>query len=287
MRYFHRSKQFWLLLIPLFSASLLWCLLVGFRTPRNDRVWDPGVERLSSAAINGASVTISNVRDWTYAPQEIRSRDWLDAVTVDINELKRVWFLLEPFPGWKAVGHTYLTFEFSYGRNLSFSVEARKEADEEYSPIKGLFRGYELAYTWGTERDFLTRRLLYLDHAVRAYPLTVDSSVARSLFLSLAERTNNLRDHPAFYNTLTANCTNLLAEEVNRVYPRSIPYNLSWNFPGSSDVFLMKQGLIAAKESAAATMAAHDLSAHRSFIAAIAVSPPAEFSNQIRGLLND
>ncbi len=281
------GERYWPFLAIVLSAWAIWYALIGHKTPSNDRNWDPSIEKLSTAVIDGASVTITNVRDWTYAPHKIRSREWRDAVTVDVNELKRVWFLLEPFPGWDAVGHTYLTFEFNDGDNLSFSIEARKEADEDYSAFKGLFREYELAYTWGAERDFLSRRLLYLDHSVRMYPLALEPEVVKSIFLSLAKETNELQKRPAFYNTLTANCTNVLAEEMNRAYPNSIPYDLSWNFPGASDIFLMKQGLIPLKGDHEETIAAHDLGAHRDLIAEIATASPAEFSDKVRALLGD
>lgn len=287
MRILQYSNRRWLFILFPLLAGVFWYALIGHKTPRNNRTWDPSIEKLSSTEINGTRVKITNVRDWTYAPNEVRSREWRDAVEVNVDDLKRVWFLLEPFPNWNAVGHTYLTFEFSDGDNISFSVEARREVGEEYSAFKGLFRSYELAYTWGTERDFLTRRLLYLDHTVRMYPLTLEPAAARSVFLSLAKKTNELKKRPSFYNTLTANCTNVLAQEVNRVFPKSIAYDLSWNLPGSSDIFLMKNGFIAAKGNPAATITAHDLTAHRQLVAAIATSSPQEFSDNIRELLNE
>jgi hypothetical protein len=38
----------------------------------------------------------------------------------------------------------------------------------------------------------------------------------------------------------------LLAEIANESRPGAVPYDISWNLPGSSDLFLMRIGLIEA-----------------------------------------
>lgn len=262
-----------------------WYMLVGTKTPQADLVWDDAASRSVSTVVNENILTLYDVRDWTYSSGTILSKDWREETTVNVDGLVGVWFLLEPFSEWQAVGHTYLTFEFSDGNNLSFSVEARREADEGYSAIKGAFRSYELSYTWGTERDLLTRRLLYLQHPLRMYHLKLEPEVQKQLLLSLAEQTNTLKERPHFYNTLTANCTSILAKEVNRAYPNSIPYHISWNLPGYSDTFLMKEGHIAIRGTTEETIAHHDLSQYRKEVADVATSSPAVFSEVIRSLL--
>ncbi len=273
-----------------FFALLALVLIAGAailsREPRGDREWVDEFVRTPTAWENGIGVFyIRNVRDWTYGTGSVLSKDWIDEVEADPRKITRAWFMEEPFPSWSAVGHTYLSFEFNDGTALSFSVEARMQKGQNYSALRGLFQQYELTYSWGTERDFLARRILLLGHSVRMYPLAIEPDVARALFRALAEKTTELAGHPRFYNTLTANCTNILAEIVNGAYPESIPYDISWNFPGSSDSFLMSMGYIRAEGSVEEERSRHDLGQYREEIAHIATSDQKMFSGEIRTLL--
>jgi hypothetical protein len=271
--------------VALGLAIIVGVVFLALLEPRSDRTWSPELEKTSFATIDAdKTIRLNNVRDWTYGPGQIRTKNWLAEVTVDPEKITRVWFMFEPFPALKAAGHTYLTFEFSDGSALSFSVEARKEAHEKFRASMGLFRQYELAYTWGTERDFLTRRLLYLRHPVYMYPLAIDAEAAQRYFRRLVEKTNELAGRPRFYNTLTANCTNLLAEMANESRPGAVPYDISWNFPGSSDLFLMRVGLIEGVGTQEETQAAFNLTPLLAQIEAISQDDAAVFARKLRAL---
>ncbi len=267
------------------SAALV-VLIVMLRAPRSDRFWADEFAYTTTAAFRAdGTASIRNVRDFTYGNGTLLSMNWLAEIAVDPKNIVRVWFVLEPFAKWKAIGHTLLTFELADGSAYSFSVEARREKSETYSALRGFFSEYELAYKWGTERDFITRRLLYLKHPMRMYPLTVDQESARRLFLGLLEKTNDIAARPRFYNTVTANCTNVLAHIVNQIKPGAIPLDISWYLPGYSDRFLMKIGLIATVRSVEHTQQQYDLTRERNQIIAIAASPHAQFGPAIRRLL--
>src|SRR3989338_3838404 len=89
--------------------------------PRTDLEWIEEQSRISTAEIAEDAITIHNVRDWTYDATGPLTKDWID-MTVYPSEIKRVWFIIEPFSKWKAVGHTFLSFEFNDGTTLAFSV---------------------------------------------------------------------------------------------------------------------------------------------------------------------
>lgn len=270
-------------------AALLFVLVVGSiwqltRTPKSEATWLPEQSRVARAAIEEGVVTIQNVRDWTYTSEGPASEDW-QTQTIRTEDIAGAWFYIEPFASWKAVGHTFLAFELADGSTIAFSVEARREVGEEYSAARGLLRTYELTYQWGTERDFVTRRLVYLNHPLRLYPLTLSPEASRALFVSLATETNTLADTPRFYNTLGANCTNVLAHIVNQHYLGTLPYDLSWNLTGYADTYLMKEGLIEVTESVDATMKAYDLTPHRDFVAKEYATTSPAFSRFIRSML--
>lgn len=281
-KYKKTAKATALLLIIVLAVLTVFVLL---KEPRTDRTWLPEQAITATTETKNGIVTIRGVRDWTYDEEAPLTTDWND-VSVDPSTIVRTWFLVEPFSDIEAVGHTFLSFELEDGTVLSFSVEARREEAEEYSAIKGQFRKYELAYQWGTERDFVTRRLIYLDHPLRLYPLTLTPEQSQALFRSLAEETQLLAEHPRFYNTLTANCTNVLAKIVNRHYPGTLPYDIAWNLTGYADLYLMEQGLIENPLSKDEAIAAHNLTPFKTEIMKIATTSPADFSKSIRTLIS-
>ncbi len=268
-------------------ATIVLALLAALlaRRPSAKRQWAAEFRQTATATFReDGAIALRNVRDWTYADGAIHSRAWRD-VTVDPGSITGASFFIEPFAAWTAVGHAFLSFEFRDGAALSFSVEARRQVDQPYSAVRGAFRAFELAYQWGTERDFVTRRVLYLKHPLRRYPLTIDAATAQALFRDLAQETNSLAQRPRFYNTLTANCTNVLAYIVNRRAPHTLPPDLSWYLPGYSDEYLMRQGFIARDAgSIERTKRLHDLASHRSAIAAFASASPTTFSARLRAL---
>jgi hypothetical protein len=60
----------------------------------------------------------------------------------------------------------------------------------------------------------------------------------------MLERANQLRAAPEFYNTLTQNCTNTIAQHVNSLSPSRVPFSLKVVFPGYADRLAYDLGLI-------------------------------------------
>src|SRR5437867_7620550 len=96
-----------------------------------------------------------------------------------------------------------------------------------YSSLASFCKQYELVYVVGDERDLIRLRTSYREprEDVYVYRAQVPRENVRRLFLDYVRRINELKDHPAFYNTLTTNCTtNVLFH--TRVNPNAPP--LSW-----------------------------------------------------------
>lgn len=273
-------KKLSIFLIAIILGALLSLVLMR---PSDARNWLPEYERTASATLASTTATITNVRDWSYT-DAIASTEWT-TVTIDTADVVRTWFVLEPFADYEGIGHTFLVFEFRDGSALSFSVQARQEVGESYSAIRGLFNSYELAYQWGTERDFIGRRLVYLAHPVRMYPLQLTEADGAALLRSLMHETNELAQTPRFYNTLTANCTNMLANMVNEYYPGSLPLHYSWFLTGFADEYLMQEGLISVTGSIEETQQRYDLTPHRETLHAVGTVPAYEYGKILRDLL--
>ena len=84
-----------------------------------------------TATVEGSTITFRNVRDFTWRTTRDRDENWADEVTVDAEELKQVWFIVDHFHSIKGLAHTYLTFEFGwYVPFLSASNPVEKKASD-------------------------------------------------------------------------------------------------------------------------------------------------------------
>ncbi|HMP85395.1 MAG TPA: DUF4105 domain-containing protein, partial [Candidatus Paceibacterota bacterium] len=76
------------------------------------------------------------------------------------------------------------------------------------------------------------------------YPLLISKEAGRALLLDLSIEAQKLQTTPRFYNTMTSNCTNLLADSANRVKKGSVPFHYSRLFTGYADDYMYKLGFI-------------------------------------------
>jgi hypothetical protein len=204
---------------------------------RADRDWHPYLARTSHVDLADDRFTIAPVSDWSYQRQGPISESYIEAAQ-SIDALRQVWFVLEPQPGSSVAAHTFLLFEFEGDRLLGLTIEARREANEDYSALAGIWNKYELSYLWASARDLLTRRAVMLDHEVFVYPVAVTSEQRRTLLRNLLERTDALEQRPRYYNTLFSNCTNELAKAAG------FHWAPAFILTGQSDEYLFRRGVI-------------------------------------------
>ena len=224
-------------------------LVIGFvfaiyltQSPSNNRDWAKDQVLLSYANLDGDSVAIKNIRDFTYLSESEYEPHYYDKL-FDTDDLASVDYIVEPF-GSMGAAHTFLSFGFANGDYVAISVEIRKEVGESFSPVKGLFRAYELMYVIADERDVIKLRANYRKHIVYLYPVDIPREKMKELFLNMLTRANSLKESPEFYNTLTNTCTTNIAKHVNAVAPDSIPWDLRLFLPKNSDELAYELGLI-------------------------------------------
>lgn len=213
--------------------------------PSNDRVWQPEVSRLAYADIQGDQVTVHNIRNFDYRSETDFAPAWYDK-TFDVRKLQSVDLVAVYWMG-PAIAHTFLSFGFEGGDRLAISIETRKEANEDYSTIKGFFKQYELYYVVADERDVIRVRTNYRKNPpedVYLYRLHGSIENARRLFLEYMHRISKLKEEPEFYNTLADNCTTgiWMNTRVNPGHP-----TLSWKVLASGYVpeYLHEAGRLA------------------------------------------
>lgn len=196
---------------------------------------------------NDETVTVHNVRNFRYGPTEDDMHpDYYDR-TYDLNGVKQIWFVNEPFNENQLASHTFVSFEFENGDFLAISIEVRKEVGQSYSVWKGLLRNYPLIYVAADERDVVLLRANLRKDDVFVYPVKLEKSEnARIILTDMLEQMNALvTTSPEWYNTLTSNCTSNIAFHINKLSPKRIPI-LSWQllFTASSDELALERGLL-------------------------------------------
>jgi len=191
----------------------------------NDREWQPEVSVTPYATVNGDLVTIHGVRNFDYRTESDFKPRWEDR-TYDLRKLDSADIIAVYWAG-KAIAHVMVSFGFAGKDYLAVSIETRKEKGESYSTLAGFFRNYELYYVIADERDVIRVRTTYRQPQEDVYIYRVSGSLEnlRRVFLDYLKSINELRDRPAFYNTLTTNCTTAILLHT-RVNPESPP--LSW-----------------------------------------------------------
>lgn len=230
-----------------FTVAMLLGILAAawFSTlPSNHRDWYPNQAVPAFAEIDGDTITIRNLRDFRYTEDEYDFTPGYDERTYSLQELDSLWFILSPFSRWNGPAHTMLSFGFG-DEYVVVSIEARKEADEEYNALPGMLRQFELMYVIGDERDLIQLRTEQYGDDVYLYPVRMEKEHIQSLFLEMLNEANSLYEEPRFYHTFLDTCTNGISRHVNvATGRRTIPFSPKMLAPAFADKFLYDLELI-------------------------------------------
>ncbi len=209
--------------------------------PSNDRIWADDVARTLRGSVSGSIVTLDSVRnfDWQ-ADTDTRYTPRWESQQYNLNDLASVDMALS-YWGSPAIAHTLVSFGFTDGRHVVFSVEIRKERGEQFSEIGGFFKQFELSVIAAQERDILYVRAGPRAERVYLYPVSMPVPAMRELFLSYVRTANELADEPRFYHTVTANCTTLVYRMVRAIVP-GLPMDYRILLSGYLPEYLYEQG---------------------------------------------
>ncbi len=198
-----------------------------------ERNWQPDVREVVSYtrdANNPNLITFTNVRnfDW-HAPRdddgEITSDARWETRTIDMSTLSGVDIFNSYWMG-PLIAHTLVSFRFEDDRPLAFSFEIRKEGDETFSALAGFFRRFELSLIAAEERDIIYTRSNARGEQVYLFPVShLQQSEVQSLFESYLVAVDDLNAQPAWYNTLTSNCTNIIFYMARIVSGERLPWD--------------------------------------------------------------
>ena len=186
--------------------------------PLAEREWAADVAHLiqvERSPGNPNEVTLSNVRNFVWRSDTDFTPNW-ETRSYDLSQLNSVDVALSYWMG-PAIAHTLVSFGFTDGQHVVFSIEIRKEKHEQFDALAGFFKQYEMALVAADERDILAVRTNVRGEQVHLYRINMPQQAMRDLFMAYAQQASQLAFAPRFYNTLTANCTTIVWQLARRI----------------------------------------------------------------------
>lgn len=195
--------------------------------PKQQREWQPDVsQRLSYQrdANNPNLITFTNVRNFDWHNADDATERW-ETRTIDMSKLSGVDVINSYWMG-PLIAHTLVSFRFEDDRPLSLSLEIRKEKGESFSAIGGFFKRFELSLIAAEERDIIYTRTNARGEQVYLFPVShLQQQEVKLLLESYLTVADELEAEPAWYNTLTSNCTNLIFYMARVVSGERLPWD--------------------------------------------------------------
>jgi hypothetical protein len=231
----------------LFSILLLVIVsafIYSFRTPSNNRQWAEGQEKNTTFIIDDQHhVTINNMRDIDWFNDQSPERKYYRKLQFDLSELKSLKVAVSHFSAISELAHVFLMFELENNESFGFSIEARREEDEEYTLTGGLLARYELIYLIATSDDLLGLRKTR-DEKIYLYPIKTTPEKVQDLFRMVMKKTNEIDQKPEFYHLFLKNCTTQTVDLVDHISDHKYSKLVQAFMPGDTGKALYKMGLI-------------------------------------------
>jgi len=210
----------------------LWLVVVipwSLKKPSHDRDWPAEFARVASADVDGDEVTFRNFRSFDYQADGTPAERWVTR-KVRLSNLRGMDFFMTYWGDGTLVGHPIFSFDFGADGHVAFSIESRREKDETYSLLGGLYKRYEMIYIVGDESDIIRLRTNFREgESVYLYRLHVRQSTVILRFMEYLDAMNRIDTNPRFYDTLTGNCTTAIRAQITTSERKSMDWRIFAN----------------------------------------------------------
>ncbi len=129
------------------------------------------------ACRDGSLITLDNVRNFRWRSGSDYTVRWENR-RYDLDRTESVDLVLSTW-GMPAIAHTLVSFGFSDGQRVVFSVEIRKERHEQFSELGGFFKQFEFSVVAADERDIIYVRTAVRGEQVSLYPIRMPRQAIR------------------------------------------------------------------------------------------------------------
>jgi hypothetical protein len=207
--------------------------------PSQSRDWAVDVEHGVTGRVEGAKVTLQNVRNFNWLTDSTAEARW-ETRSYDLDRLSSVDMFTSTW-GDPNIAHLIVSFGFTGGEHIAYSVEIRKEKGESFSSVGGFFRQFEIVLIAADEADVVKVRTNLRGEDVHRFDVKLTPASRRALFLRYMEFGNELAAKPQFYNTVTANCASTVYQLVQAIKP-DMPLDRRLLFSGQLPEYIDELG---------------------------------------------
>ncbi len=263
--------------VPIAAYVLAYVILLAWWStivPSNHRDWADDVARSLTGNVDGNHVTLYNVRDFNWRSDEDYDAHW-ETRSYDLDQLASADIILSSW-GMPGISHALVSFGFSDGSHVAFSVEIRRQRGQSFSSIGGFFKRFERTIVAADERDIIRVRTNVRGEDDRLYTLRMDKPAMKALFLAYVKEANELAAKPAYYNTATSNCVTIVYGMAKQIDP-GLPYDYRLLLTAYLPSYLYQVGALDTRYPLAVLTQQGDITAR-----ARASGPGDDFSRAIR-----
>ncbi len=228
-------------------ALVPWALLLAFvvwfgsLSPSHDRDWIPEQGRLARAQTSGDRVSLSDVRSFRWRSATERDERWVSR-ELDLTRVRGLDVIVSSW-GWDNLVHTIVSWDIEGEEPLAISIESRRERGEDFDPLLGFLRQFELIYVVADEADVVALRASHRREQVRLFRTSTSADAARRLLVAYLDELERIADEPAFYDSLSRNCSTAARRHVAEI---GIADTWDWRvvLNGHIDELLYERGLL-------------------------------------------
>lgn len=239
VRLFGSRRLRWLGLFAVaVGATLLWWTSL---VPPAEGDWAPELARQVTGEIDGDTLILHDVRVFEWRSTTDFTEAWA-AREYDLSTLTTTDLFMSYWAG-PVMAHMIVSFGFTDGRYLSWSIEVRRSADGSFDPVADFFKANPIIIIASEERDVVGLRTNVRGESVHMFRLRASPDTARQLLEEYVLVSNGLATSPVYFNSVFTNCSFSVLRMIRAI---GIEFPLDWRLlaNGYLPAYLYDHGIL-------------------------------------------